>query len=297
MPVLNASLTSHDRLSVIGGQINPAVMYPVANHLCPVPAATETGSAADPAVRKLMTAHPALHALPEPDRNALLRWSRIRHIKRKQLICCQGDPASAVIFVLDGYAKLAAERADGGEVFLDIVGPGECAGELAALQKLPHDASITALSPCRLLMIEGWAFRQTFARQPEALLAIVRLASERILRATERLGDSRLMTAPARLAKALLYLAGFPSSGRNNAICLPLRLTQSDLGAMTGICREVVNKQLGIWRDAGWIRVSGGTVVVIDSAAISELFQNETWNEASGGCAMRVHCGQDGRQR
>jgi CRP/FNR family transcriptional regulator, cyclic AMP receptor protein len=282
MPVLNEWLPSNTVAPVISGKLKPASAYGALKQFQPVPATTETGPAADPAVRKLIATHPALRALSEPDQQALLRWSRIRHARRKELICRQDDPASAVIFVLEGYVKLSTDRAEGDEVFLDIVGPLECAGELAALQRQPNDANITAMSPCRLLMIEGRPFRQAFDCQPDGLLAIMHLASERILRATERLVDISSLTAQARLAKALLSLTGLSSSDSDGARCLSLRLTQTDLGVITAVCREVVNKQLGIWRHAGWIKMAGGTVTSIDNAALLNILQAESWNAYAG---------------
>jgi hypothetical protein len=32
--------------------------------------------------------------------------------------------------------------------------------------------------------------------------------------------------------------------------------------------REMVNKHLALWRDAGWIRMSGGTVASVDADAL-----------------------------
>ena len=124
---------------------------------------------------------------PEQDRNALLRWSRVRSLKRQEVICRQGDAASTVILVLENYLKLSVACADGGEAFLDIAGPGDCAGAITALDRRAHDSDVTALSPARALMIDARQFWQTFERHPEALLAILRLATARLRRVTDQL--------------------------------------------------------------------------------------------------------------
>lgn len=279
MPVLNERLPGKGGISIIGGNINLATTVPAANHLRPIPAATETGLGADPTLRKLIAAHPALGTLPESERYTLPRWSRVRHINRKQVICRQDDPVISVILVLDGYLKLSTPDDDGDDIFLAIAGPGDCVGELAALQKRSHEADVTALTRCRLLMIDGWHFRQAFERHPEGLLAFLRVACDRLRRATEQLVDRNALTAPARLAKALLYLAGLAPSSRDGTVCPPLRLSQTELGEMTGVSREVVNKQLGVWRDAGWIVMSHGTLRSLDTAAISTILGGERHGE------------------
>ena len=152
-----------------------------------------------------------------------------------------------------------------------IAGRGDCVGEILALQMREHDANATALSACRLLMIDARRFRQVFERKPDGLMALLRLADGQLQTTVERLLDSRARTAPVRLAKALLEVARLPGSGPDDSPCLPLRLSQSELGVMAGMSREMVNKHLAMWRDAGWIRMSGGTVAWVDTDALSAM--------------------------
>ncbi len=44
---------------------------------------------------------------------------------------------------------------------------------------------------------------------------------------------------------------------------------------MTGMTRESVNKHLGIWRDAGWILFSGGSVTLINAGALADLLRDD----------------------
>jgi CRP-like cAMP-binding protein len=234
---------------------------------------------AEAATARLVAAHPALGTLPEADRQALLRWSNVRSLKRRERICEQGDPVSAVILLLEGYAKLSTPIDDGEEILLEVIGPGSCAGELTALQRRAHDATVTALSPCRVLLIDVRQFRQVFDRNPEGLLAMVHLANDRLQRATEQLVDSRKRTGPVRLAKAVLQLAGLSTTGPRHAASVPLGLSQGELAAMTGTCREVVNKQLGVWREAGYIRMSGGSVTSVDVTTLARLLRPESQHD------------------
>jgi CRP/FNR family cyclic AMP-dependent transcriptional regulator len=284
MPVLNARPTDRGAISPNGDKTARVMTYQPADYLRAV-ATNATFETAD--ARPLSATHPTLSTLTEQARRTLLRWSRCRNVKRREVICRQGDLAGAVILVVEGYLKRSISLSDGAEVLLDMIGPGDCAGEMTALQDRPHDADLTALSRCRLLMIDARQFRQAFDREPDGLLAIMRTAAERLQRVTEQLLDSRALAAPGRLAKALLYLAKLPSSGAGSAACFRLRLSQSELGAMAGVCREVVNKHLGVWRDAGWIKMSGGSVISIDTAAISNMLQNEMYAEVGAGAFSR----------
>jgi CRP/FNR family transcriptional regulator, cyclic AMP receptor protein len=257
---------SHGKMPVISANIDPTAMYRPAHYLRPVGPVREAGPAADLAVPKLVTAHPVLGTLADHEQRALLGLSRIRTVARQHAICQQQDPGNAVILMLAGHAKLSRTDAEGREVFFDIAGPGDCVGDVSVMQKRPYDADLTTLSPCRVLLIDARQFRQVFERRPDSLLAMLGLADERLQRIAAQLEEICTLTAAARLAKALLRLersASFTSTGGG-----ALQLSQHELGVMTGVCREVINKQLRVWKAAGWITLSHGMVTSIRRSAL-----------------------------
>lgn len=269
MTVLQTNLKPGRGSKTLGANMNLQVSNPAAAYRRPVHADAKPGPATDSIVRTLFAAHSALGKLPGPEQATLLERSRIRSLARHEVVYREGDPANTAYFILSGYMKLSKVTADGGEVFLGIASALDCAGEMAVLQKRPYESDLTALSACRLLAVDARQFRQVFERQPDGLLAIMRLADERFLRVAEQLGDHYTLTAPGRIAKTLLSLAGLSTPGRN--VGLALRLSQCDLGMMTKVSRESVNRQLRAWRAAGWIGMSGGAVTSVRADILSEI--------------------------
>jgi len=263
-----------------GGQIvHLAAREVPAPYLRPVPSPAETGAGADPTVRRLCAAHPLLGTLAEADRRALLQRSRIRTLARREIAFWEGDPATCVVLVLDGYVRLSQQASGGNEVFLDIAGPGTCLGDLLALHRQPHDATITALSAGRLLLIDARHFRQAFERRTEGLLAMLQLAGERLRRGAEHLAACCALPAPARLARALLRLAERPAAEGGGMAALQVRLSQSELAMMTGVCREMINKQLRGWLAEGLVELSGGAVTSIRSPALRAIADEDIGGE------------------
>ncbi len=281
MSGLNARVITHGSYATNGSQSPPvvnwrhsAVSRGMASHGTASPDAA-SATHIDAAAHALSAAYPALGKLTEQSRHALLRCSRFRSARRREVICHEGDPSGAVILVIDGYLKRSMPLPDGNEALLGLVGPGECAGEMSALREVPYDANLTAVSPCRLLIIEARQFRLSFEHEPAGLLAIMGSVDRQLQRTTDQLLDGRALNISIRLAKTLLFLPRVPAPDSRNTTQLKLRLSQGELGAMAGICREAVNKQLGVWRDLGWIGVSAGTVTSIDLAALSVLLRDE----------------------
>ncbi len=224
----------------------------------------------DEAAHRLIGGNRVLRYIPPDDLKALVRRSSLITVDAREALFTQGDAGTDVLVVLQGYIKLSSTTVGGREAILDIAGPGAVFGEIAVLNDWPRSASATALSPSRLLSISGASFIQALLRAPEALLATVRLLSERLRTATEQMTDAVDLPAPTRVAKALIYLAALHSSAADGGLRIEFQLSQRELGGLTGLTRESINKHLAAFRDAGWIRMSGQDIAILNLAALRQ---------------------------
>ncbi len=216
-----------------------------------------------------------LGSLAERDRVAVLRQSAVRALPKQRVLFHCGDEGRSVVLILQGYVKLSTLAANDREVVLEIAGPGTIIGEIAVLTGLPRQADAICLTPCRVLAIDGGAFRHALARTPEAMFAAIRLLSHRLSAITAREIDSVALPAPVRLAKALLHLAELHSQCVNGGVHIGLRLSQRELGAMTGLIRESINKHLKTWRASGWVELAGSSVVLRDVHALQAFVREK----------------------
>ena len=51
-------------------------------------------------------------------------------------------------------------------------------------------------------------------------------------------------------------------------LVIDLGLSQTDLGELTGLARESINKLLAAWRDQGWISLADRIIVLADLPAL-----------------------------
>ena len=74
-----------------------------------------------------------------------------------------------------------------------------------------------------------------------------------------------------------MRLAKLHSERVEDGVQIGFRLSQRELGAMTGLIRESINKHLKAWRAAGWVELSGGSVTLRDVRALQDYVRdNET---------------------
>jgi CRP-like cAMP-binding protein len=225
----------------------------------------------DAAVLRLIGRQSILSLVPEADLRALVHQGIVRNLRDRELIFAHGDEGRTVMIVLQGYVKLSSMTSGGREVVLEIAGPGRVFGELATLNDWTRTADATALGPARVLQIEGAQFARALARSPEAMFAVIRLLSQRLRVTTEQVTDSVALPAAARLAKAIMHLAALHSHNVKEGLRIDLPLSQRELGGMTGLTRESINKHLAAWRDAGWIAISGKSLTLLDVSALQAL--------------------------
>jgi CRP/FNR family cyclic AMP-dependent transcriptional regulator len=228
------------------------------------------------AILEQLGRHPLLLRVGSDDLRSLVTNATVRVFDEREALFAQGDEGTSVLMIVHGYVKLSATTTGGREVVLDVVGPGDVFGELGVLTEEARAATATALTPCSVLSIEGRAFLAALGRAPEAMLWVIRLLARRLNKATRQLTDGLELPAPARLAKALLQLAGLHSRPTADGLQISLPLSQRELGAMTGLIRESINKHLGLWREAGWLSQTGRTITLHNISALRSLLADQS---------------------
>lgn len=212
-----------------------------------------------------------LRHVAKPDLHHLLDFSRVRRFRRRASLIVAGEAGAAVYAVLEGYVKLSRTNPTGGEVLLEVAGPGSLFGELAVINRWKRSADAVALADCRVLAIDGRQFMDALRRNPEATFAIVRTLSERLVATTAQMEDALFLPAAARIARALIRLAASYSQPTENGLQIEVAISQRELGNVAGLARESINKQLAAWREEKIIRLDGAHITLSDAAALQAI--------------------------
>jgi CRP-like cAMP-binding protein len=103
----------------------------------------------------------------------------------------QGEPNSALIFVLDGEVSVTVKGA--GEVAR--LGSGEILGEMSFVDKSPPSATVIAMLPTQVLAVDRALLTRQLETDPafaaRFYLAVAMFLSVRIRASNQRLGGSR----------------------------------------------------------------------------------------------------------
>jgi CRP/FNR family cyclic AMP-dependent transcriptional regulator len=187
-----------------------------------------------------------------------------RHAKPNEAIFLQTDEGSAWFGILVGEVRIVIGDADGREQVLRVLGPGEVFGEISALDGRGRSASAIAITTCRLLFLEGRSLMTLIASQPAVAIGTIQNLCESMRHITGQVEGLLFHTLSERLASALLGL-------RKDNTSVSINVTQTELGHLTGVTRESVNKKLRAWQSTGLVELQPGRVRINDVEELKKL--------------------------
>lgn len=223
-------------------------------------------------VRNILAGHPVLGALPTEDLDRLAQRVITRTYRPGQSVFMKGDPGTTLMAVLRGRVRISCIAADGREIVLAVLDPGEVFGEIAMIDGGERTADAVALEDAELLILHRRDFLPVLEANPRLALRLLEILAGRLRRTDQQIEDNYLPLRP-RLAKRLLFLADHYGKPVENGtgVQIAIRLPQTLLASMVGTTREAVNKQLGEFRNAGLIDMGRGTITVRDRDGLEEV--------------------------
>ena len=149
-----------------------------------------------------------------------------------------GDHIDSLYIVISGRLKVMMGDADGKEVILSLIGPGEFFGEMGLIDESPRSASVVTLEPCELLSISKRDFKRCLEENFEMAMTVMRGLVRRLREADRKIGSLALLDVYGRVARLLLDMA----EEVNGQKIVTRRLPKQDIAKMIGASREIDRK-------------------------------------------------------
>jgi CRP/FNR family transcriptional regulator, cyclic AMP receptor protein len=206
-----------------------------------------------------------LRSVPARDLAAIAAASRLRNVRRGQVLFTAGDPSDTLILVISGRVKVVVRSADGAELTLTVIQPGGMFGEISIADGGPRSADAEALEECRLLLVPIELIQDLCSRMPCVSQAVMSSIAATLRRLTEAASDLVFLDLPRRVAKVLL------SQPRGDDGVIRLRMNQEELAHQVGGSRQSVNAALRGFERRGWIEVHDRAVTLRQAEALARF--------------------------
>jgi CRP-like cAMP-binding protein len=224
--------------------------------------------------RAALLASPIFQAMRPDELEGILRLASERSVGRGAVIFQKGDEGSSMMAVLRGRVRVSSVSADGKEVTLNVISPGEIFGEIALLDGKSRSADATAIENTQLLVLERRQFLPFLKQNDDLPLRLLSVLCERLRRTSVALEDLALFDLPARMARLLVKLGEDYGRPGPRGLRIDLKLSQRDISTLVASSRESVNKQLKAWRDDGVLDVEAGYLVLRRPDSLKMMMQH-----------------------
>jgi CRP/FNR family cyclic AMP-dependent transcriptional regulator len=184
---------------------------------------------------------------------------KVVQYQRSENIYSQGDPATSVMYVQKGGAKLSVVNEVGKEAVLAILGPGDFLGEGAMAGQSVRIGTATAITLATLLVIEKHEMIRVLHAEPAFSDRFMSYMLSRNIRIEEDLIDQLFNSSEKRLARTLLLLARYGKKPQPQKMVL--NVSHEMLAGMIGTTRSQVSVFMNKFRKLGFIHYNGGLQV------------------------------------
>ena len=97
-----------------------------------------------------------------------------------RIVMREGEPAAIAYVIEEGELQVRKQAEDGTVLVLSTLGPGEWAGELGVLLRLPRSATVVATRDSRLRVVTERNFRHVIAEHPAETERLLRQLAKRL---------------------------------------------------------------------------------------------------------------------
>lgn len=211
---------------------------------------------------------PILSGLNKSSLSKLANSGRLVGVEKGVFLFYQNDPADTAFLLWSGEMSIVLSSADGREMIIAEVRPGECFGEVSLLTTGQRTAGALAREDSVVLEMAAKAFLSVLDEEPALAREMLKIATLRLSRAQKRESALAFLDAPARIARVLLELDDLDKLGSDKGYII---LSQEEVAQRTGLTRQTVAHNLGQWRRRDWILTGRGRIMILNRAALNRI--------------------------
>jgi len=213
-----------------------------------------------------LKAIPFFDCLSNTQLEMLARASWERSYGKGMLVFLKGDQPTGLFAVISGTLKMACQSPRGGEKVIDLPASGRVFGEAALLLGSPYPYYVAALSPARLLHIDGRVLYELIGASPTFAQRMMMHIAQGISVVLGDLEDYCMRDSHQRVARYLLDRA---TAGDGALIRFPA--LHHVVASRLGMTPESLSRAMHELEEAGMIEICKRATRVIDRKKLAVL--------------------------
>ena len=142
---------------------------------------------------------------------------------------------------------------------------------MSVIDSASRSANIVTQEQTTVLWLDRLSFQECLRSMPATTYNLMRIISDRLRLANERIQALCALDVYGRVARQILAFGrqyGKPTD--KGELVIALRLTQSDLASLVGATRERVNQVIASFKQRGYLSIDRNYRITIHNAAALE---------------------------
>lgn len=216
--------------------------------------------------------------MPERAADLLLSGAQTRNYSRGETVFLQGERATSVHIVLDGWVKLYRIAPNGNEAVVSVFSRSQSFGEAVAFRNEDYPVSAEAATDCRLLHLSARTFIDLMKHEPELCVALLSSIFKHLHELVGQVEHLKAQTGAQRAAEFLLDLC----SCETGACVVTLPYDKVLIAGRLGMKPESLSRAFSKLRAAG-VRIKKNHASIDDVERLrvyAEKDRAETWTKA-----------------
>jgi len=212
-----------------------------------------------------LPALPLFQVMKAADRRRLARDMTETQYRKGEFIFREGDPADYFHILKEGSVKCVKSSADGNEITLKVLMPGDlfCC-DAAVFDGGDHPGCAMCLDDVKVWRLNKKAYFDILRRNPDVAVEVIRYLANRLNEAQEKAKVLALDKAEQRLASLLVDLVRRSSVPEGPGYRLTVRLTREDLANMVGIRTETAIRIMSRFKRSRLVAGTANRLIVLD---------------------------------
>ncbi|WP_022705027.1 Crp/Fnr family transcriptional regulator [Pseudorhodobacter ferrugineus] len=207
----------------------------------------------------------------------LLKNSRLRPFDRGACIFLQGEKATAIYIVVEGWVKLYRVAPNGAEAVVGVFTKGRSFGEAVAFRSDVYPVAAEAVTDCKVIRIEAEAYLRQIRENPDFAVSMLSATFVHLQSLVSQVEALKAQTGAQRVAEFLLEL----SSCESGECEVTLPYDKVLIAGRLGMKPESLSRAFGKLREHG-VKIQQNHALISDIAALRDFSLEDpatSWNK------------------
>jgi CRP-like cAMP-binding protein len=224
-----------------------------------------------PTAEELLRTTPIFSRLAPADRLSIAAVSTVKRYGRGDTIFEQDTPSEAFYAITAGRVKIFKLMPNGKDLILEVFGPGDPLGAVAAYMGRPFPATAQALEDTTCVVIPRPAFFRLLEQNPSLVRGLLLGLTTRLVELTNRLAELTGGRIEPRFARLFLKLADQMGRPDRGGTFIPIALSRQELADMTGTTIETCIRIMSRWGKQDVVRTDKDGFLIVDRKGLEAL--------------------------